>query len=307
MDKYFIITVDTEGDNLWAHKDGDDITTENAKYIPPFQELCNEFGFKPVYLANYEMLQDKFFVDYAKKNLKKNTCEVGLHLHAWNNPPIYNLERVYKSNPYLIEYPKDIMRKKFDCLYRLFVEKFEITPISHRAGRWYMDEHYFMLLKEYGVIVDCSVTPGHNWSTNTGATISHGPDYSREKLEVSYKKGVMEVPVTVCKFHFIPDGSFKHKIKIALKGQEVWLRTSHSRLCDIFKLVRHIENTRSDLNYLEFMIHSSELMPGGSAFVKTEADVERHLQSMKQLFSFLQNRGYKGITLKEYYDIMKNY
>lgn len=52
--KYFIITVDTEGDNLWNWKEGKEITTQNAKAIPKFQELCERFKFKPVYLINYE-------------------------------------------------------------------------------------------------------------------------------------------------------------------------------------------------------------------------------------------------------------
>ena len=54
--KKFIITVDTEGDNLWGYKEGDTITTNNALYIPRFQELCENYGFKPVYLTNYEMI-----------------------------------------------------------------------------------------------------------------------------------------------------------------------------------------------------------------------------------------------------------
>lgn len=305
MEKYFIITVDTEGDNLWAHKDGDIITAENAKYIPLFQKLCNDYQFKPVYLANYEMLMSDCFVNFAKETIAKNECEVGLHLHAWNNPPLFSLKTKFNSNPFLVEYPTDIMRKKFDYLYNLFVDKIGVKPFSHRAGRWYMDENYFCLLKDYGVLVDCSVTPGHNWSNNTGATISHGPDYSKEGLGVSIKYGVMEVPVTLLKFRFIPDGSIKHKLKIAFKGEEVWLRTSLSSVSSIKKLVNHLEKTRSDLNYLEFMIHSSELMPGGSAFVKTQDDVNRHLSSMRELFSFLHEKGYRGATLKEYYNLMK--
>ncbi|WP_395754844.1 hypothetical protein [Edwardsiella ictaluri] len=49
----FIITIDTEGDNLWQNHDR--ITTENARYLPRFQLLCEKYGFKPVYLTNYEM------------------------------------------------------------------------------------------------------------------------------------------------------------------------------------------------------------------------------------------------------------
>lgn len=47
--KHFIITVDTEGDNLWEYKKGTPIGTENAKYLPRFQSLCEKYGFKPVY------------------------------------------------------------------------------------------------------------------------------------------------------------------------------------------------------------------------------------------------------------------
>ncbi|MDR8263551.1 deacetylase, partial [Acinetobacter baumannii] len=48
----FLITIDTEGDNLWQKHDS--ITTENARYLPRFQQLCEKYGFKPVYLTNYE-------------------------------------------------------------------------------------------------------------------------------------------------------------------------------------------------------------------------------------------------------------
>lgn len=36
MSKAFIITIDTEGDNLWNWEEGAPISTENAKYIPRF-------------------------------------------------------------------------------------------------------------------------------------------------------------------------------------------------------------------------------------------------------------------------------
>lgn len=45
--KYFIITIDTEGDNLWEWKEGTPIGTENVKYLSRFQELCSQYRFKP--------------------------------------------------------------------------------------------------------------------------------------------------------------------------------------------------------------------------------------------------------------------
>lgn len=34
----FLITIDTEGDNLWQNHDR--ITTENTRFLPRFQALC---------------------------------------------------------------------------------------------------------------------------------------------------------------------------------------------------------------------------------------------------------------------------
>ena len=60
----FIITIDTEGDNLWQNHRV--IKTENARYLARFQTLCERFGFKPVWLTNYEMAIEPVFIEFAK-------------------------------------------------------------------------------------------------------------------------------------------------------------------------------------------------------------------------------------------------
>ena len=50
---FFLITIDVEGDNLWSRPKK--ITTNNSNYLPRFQKLCKDYGFKPTYLVNYEM------------------------------------------------------------------------------------------------------------------------------------------------------------------------------------------------------------------------------------------------------------
>ena len=66
----FIITVDTEGDDIWSRPH--EITTRNASFLPRFQSLCERFGFKPVYLANYEMAMSEAFVEFALKRVVAN-------------------------------------------------------------------------------------------------------------------------------------------------------------------------------------------------------------------------------------------
>ena len=155
--KKFIITIDTEGDNLWEWKHGDEITTENVKYLPRFQSLCNDFGFKPVWLTNYEVMRDLRYLEFIVKVEQEKIGELGMHLHAWSTPPEYELDIVQNGAPYLIEYPIEVMEEKIAVMTDA-IKKIGITPISHRAGRWAMNEKYFNLLAKYGYLIDCSVT-----------------------------------------------------------------------------------------------------------------------------------------------------
>ena len=63
--KKFLITIDTESDNQWDYDNP--ISTENAKFLPRFQELCERYKFKPTWLTNYEMANDDFFCHYMKE------------------------------------------------------------------------------------------------------------------------------------------------------------------------------------------------------------------------------------------------
>ena len=297
--KAFIITVDTEGDNLWKYKKGAPIEVRNSEYIPRFQTLCEKYGFKPVYLTNYEMADSPCFINNAKEWIAKDTCEIGVHLHAWNNPPLVSLEGPYNGNSYLIEYPEEIMRAKFKEIYNLIVEKIGIKPVSHRAGRWAMDERYFRILEDFGITVDCSYTPGINWSAAKGISRG-GSDYSRVIHKAHFMGNVLEVPVTIRKFRNCLNGSFKHRLKSLIKGEYVWMRPALSSVAGMKKAIEIVE--KDNIDFVEFMIHSSEVMPDGSPYFKTEEDIDNAFRGMEELFKYIKERGFDGYTLKEYYN-----
>ena len=304
MDKKFIITVDTEGDNLWHYKNGQVVKTENSLFIPRFQELCEKYDFKPVWLTNYEMVSDQRYVDYIKPKMEKGLCEVGIHVHAWNNPPLYELNDVYGGNPYLIEYPLDVMRAKFKTTYDLIKDKFGVAPVSHRAGRWAMNEEYFKILEEFNVKVDCSYTPGINWSMAPGATIAKGSDYRNSRRNDSIINNVVEVPATVKQTRKIAQKNMllKSMVKTILYGRDLWLRPACTSLSDMICLSDScIKDSKVD--YLMFMMHSSEMMPGGSPYFKDESSIERMYHDVERLFQYLSNKDIKGITLDEYYKL----
>ena len=315
MKKKFLISIDTEGDNLWAWKKGDTVTANNAKYLPRFQALCDKYGFKPTYLTNYEMASDDFFVSYFKPVAEEDRCEIGMHLHAWNNPPEYELPvRTDKDPgaPYLIEYPYEIMKEKIAVMTELLTEKFGRKPVTHRAGRWAMNDDYFNLLSEYGYVCDCSYTPGKSWLGAAGQSPeSAGSDYSGVSLRpFTHKSGISEVPVTVREDHRIrrnPGEGIRKYIRNhyrAMKGQgKIWLRPDGRNLDDLIYLSDIISESPQD-DYLMFMLHSSEFMPGGSPRFITDEDIEKLYSDLEILFEHI-SKLYEGITIGEYAKRMK--
>jgi hypothetical protein len=130
----FLITIDTEGDDFWSHPH--QITTHNAKWLPRFQSCCEDYGFIPTYLTNYEMVVCPDFQRFDKAVLRRGAAEIGMHLHAWNSPADHLAHRrrlrvravpdrvCARDHPSQGELHDGSLRETFEC---------EIT--SHRAGR----------------------------------------------------------------------------------------------------------------------------------------------------------------------------
>lgn len=302
--KYFIITVDTEGDNLWNYKKGQEVKTENTLFIPRFQNLCEKYGFRPVWLTNYEMACDQRYVDYIKPKMEAGLCEVGIHVHAWNNPPLYNLNAKYTGNPYLIEFPDEVMRAKFETTYNLLKDKFGIEVKSHRSGRWAMDDRYFALLKDFGIEADCSHTPGVSWEHAAGETMM-GSDYSTVQNNPSFINNILEIPMTIRRTHFSRKGSVKHKLRVLIQGDNVWLRPASATAEEMLRLCKCV-NADPSVDYLEFMLHSSELMPNGSPYFKDENAIEELYITIEKVFAYAKQLGYEGVTMSQYCKAYKN-
>lgn len=301
--KKLIITIDTEGDGQW---DLDaPCSTENARFLPRFQELAEKYGFQPTWLTNYEMAKDPFYVAYMRDCLKRDVCEIGMHLHAWNNPPEYALAKVNNQRDYLFEYPEEIMDEKIHMLTDLLEETFSTKMLSHRSGRWATDETYFKLLRKYGYRYDCSVTPFMNWENCVGATGKPGSDYCQCPTEPYYiYDDILELPVSIRPMkYFAPDAihslrSLAHEIKWCSRVRNVWLRPTKD---PSFTALRKVLDTVSkDSDYAMFMLHSSEMMPGGSPSFPDEKSIEKLCLCTEKLFAYAKQCGYVGCKLSDY-------
>jgi len=309
MKPAFLITIDTEGDNLWTSTAGP-VSVENGRYLPRFQNLCEKYGFLPTYLTDYDMGRSPVFLHFAEETLKRGTCEIGMHLHAWSTPPAHPLDsEVRRPQPYLIEYPDEVMEEKIDRVTHTLRSQLGSGVVAHRAGRWAMDERYLRMLVNAGYSVDCSVTPGVALKPSSPASPLSPRGYERfpesayepslSNFRRSGSSGLLELPVTIG----IRRRAFKMFTPL-LPGKlsrrllrPLWLRPNGENLEDMLKLVRcHIA---SGADYLEFMIHSSELMPGGSPYFSDHESVERLYLHLETLFSQLKDIT-QGMTLSGY-------
>jgi len=301
--KKFIITIDTEGDSQWDPNAP--CSTRNARYIPRFQELAEKYGFQPTWLTNYEMAEDPFYVEYMTQKLKEGQCEIGMHLHAWNNPPEYPLKKVTNQRDYLFEYPEHIMEEKIKVMTEKLEETFSTKMLSHRSGRWSTDETYFRLLDKYGYRFDCSVTPYESWESCLGATGKPGTDYSHYPTQPYQIYGdVLEVPMSIRPVkYFDTDAvcsvySFLREVKRSLKKRNIWLRPRQNPSFTALKTV--LNTVEQDSNYAMFMLHSSEMMPGGSPSFPDEKSIEELYRCVEKLFAEATQRGFVGCKLSDY-------
>jgi hypothetical protein len=313
----FLITIDTEGDNLWARSER--IETRNAHFLPRFQALCEKYDLKPTWLTNYEMACCPEFVAFGRDVQARGTGEIGMHLHAWNSPPIVPLtEDDNQHHPYLIEYPLPVLQAKIEYLTDLLEDTFGTKMISHRAGRWAFDGAYARALIDHGYRVDCSVTPHVSWQRNKGAPFGDGGTDYRSCPEQPYHldpdeprrsgtSALLEVPVTIKRRRDGPSrwlqaqfdqGSLVWRLANRVRPLIAWLRPNGRNRQAMLWVLDEVQK-RGEV-HAEFMLHSSELMPGGSPTFPDGASIERLFDDLEHLFAATRGR-FQGATLGEFH------
>jgi hypothetical protein len=303
----FLITIDTEGDNLWAAPRR--VTTENSRFLPRFQQLCDSYGLKPTYLTDYEMACCPVFGKFAREVLRERSGEIGMHLHAWDSPPNYALTRDdLSAKPYLIEYPPDVLRAKVSFMTRLLEATFGEKMTSHRAGRWAFDGTYARTLMDQGYRIDCSVTPGYSWEHILGDPQGRGgADYTNSPRDPYFvdprdprrpgSSTLLEAPMTIVSNPVPPAvnrlrnrlnmRSFPRRVLNRLVPAQTWLRPNGRNRHSMLRLLREV--LAGNPRHIEFMLHSSELMPGGSPTFRRRSSIERLYEDMKAIFSIARD------------------
>jgi hypothetical protein len=316
----FILTIDTEGDNQWDH--GTRLTVENIKYVPRFQDLCEQFLIKPTYLVTSEVCDDEMAKRIFTEYLSTNNAEIGAHLHSWTTPPFLDKDDFRfndKNHAFATEVPGGLLSEKIGHLTNQIETSFGKRPLSFRSGRFAFNENVAKILAEYSYLVDSSVTPFVSWINNTGISKSKGgPDFigsSPYPYRYNFDSGTLiEIPVTILPTRFPFNKSWPmaeyyfrnvdHQLplkiirKLFYRNQPLWLRPHPLMSINMLRELL-FEAKRLELPYIVMMFHSSELMPGGSIYRKDKESIEKLYNILKGFFDLLNINKIESITLTE--------
>jgi hypothetical protein len=118
---------------------------------------------------------------------------------------------------------------------------------------------------------------------------------------------MLEVPVTT-RQNYAPALDAAHRrVRNGIMGKllrrvagspQTWLRPTGRNLNAMLALIDSTCGRRAPV--LEFMLHSSELMPGGSPSFRSPDDIETLYSHMERLFTRAADRGAVGKTLGEF-------
>ena len=86
----------------------------------------------------------------------------------------------------------------------------------------------------------------------------------------------------------------------SIQGQKIWLRPTGFNTQKMLWLLDKIRND-DNLDYIMFMLHSSEFMPGGSPTFRTEESIDLLYDQIETVFK-AASQHFEGFTISEYGD-----
>lgn len=296
-----MVTIDVEPDSVWDNTQSNSL--ENLEGLKRFHTLCSRHSIRPTYLVTYSVVSDTKSCKILESFLVDGNCEIGVHPHYWETPPI-NTDDKGKEPWVSSHYSDEILEEKLVNLIEIIKSRL-ITPVSHRSGRWGMESRQVNLLIDNGIEIDTSVTPGIDWSS-TGAF-----DYT-EFMQTPYflnpsdfsqsgHSQLLEIPCSIkpgLKIFGMEKLRYVNALMRRTRLDPQWLRPSPEKNSEVLKEVSRF--CFKNYSFCNLMTHSSEFQLACSPFWKTEASMEELFLQLEETFKYWNSLGVESVTLKEY-------
>jgi hypothetical protein len=289
-----VVVIDTEEEFDWnAPFDSASNSVTNIGHQPLAQGVLDAHGVVPTYVVDYPVASTPASIAVLRTFAAEGRCEIGAHLHPWVNPPAEGPIDVRHSYPGNL--PPATEQRKLIALTDMITANFDTRPKVYKAGRYGIGAATPAILRKLNYAVDISVVPHTDFSSDGGPDFSGAP-----ATPFVIADGLCELPLSV---HFVGrlaafgprifpylHGTTAHRLRLAgicgRLGLLERLRLSpegHS-LPDLIRQTHAALAAGTRLFMLTY--HSSSLLPGATAYVRTEAERKAFLATLDSYLRF---------------------
>jgi hypothetical protein len=267
----------------------------HMRHIHRAQEVFDAFGIVPNYVVDYPIATQREAIAPLKHYADAGRALIGAHLHPWVSPPFD--EEVNARYAYPGNLPRALEQEKLRRLTAAITTAFGSPPLTYLAGRYGFGPNTGDILETLGYEVDISVAASIDY------TADGGPDYSgftSDPFWFGRRRRLLGLP-----------GSGGYVGWLRGGGTPMYRRLTHprlrrARLSGAVARLRLLERIRlSPEDYSEpemrrltralladgirvfvFSFHSPSVMPGGTPYVRSDADLARFLEKCRRYFDF---------------------
>jgi hypothetical protein len=310
-----LVAIDTESDNQWSAESRRHPTFRNTRELERLHEFFIRHAIRPTYVVTYPVVRDAESARVLRRLAHAGGCEIGAHHHAWETPPCRpeDIDR----HAYASWLPDDQFAAQLETLTMAIADAVGMAPVSYRSGRFGFSARHVSPLESLGYRVDSSVTPLF-YEAHKG-----GPDFVDAPASPYYlaydsatrpgSSRLIELPVSAALDRNVPAwlahaygrAPWPYWTKRILRLSRIatvrWLRPTYMSPDAMMGLARQLVARRVPI--LNLLFHSSEVVPGGSPYNATAAEVDAFLDRLGTFLTRAQRElGAEPLTFAEYAD-----
>jgi len=290
------VVIHTEEEFDWGKPhDRGATTVEHMRHIGRAQAVFDEFGIVPNYVIDYPIASQQMAIAPLKEFADSGRALIGAHLHPWVSPP--HDEPVNAFNSYPGNLPRELEVEKLRRLSEQILRAFGTPPRTYLAGRYGFGPNTAEILEQLGYEVDISPAVPIDFSADGG------PDYSgfsSHPFWFGKERRLLGLPGTGGYVGTLRAGGtalYRQVTSPLMRRIKVAGVVARLRLLERIRLspedydeaeMRRLTTTLLDdgVRVFVFSFRSPSVMPGGTPYVRSAADLERFLGKCRRYFEF---------------------
>ena len=294
------VVIHTEEEFDWSRPhDRQATTVGHMRHIGRAQALFDEYGIVPNYVVDYPIASQQASIEPLKAFADAGRALIGAHLHPWVSPP--HDEDVNAFNSYPGNLPRNLEQAKLRLLTEQIERAFGTRPRTYLAGRYGFGPNTAQILEDLGYEVDISPAVPNDF------TADGGPDYSgftSDPFWFGQRRRLLGLPGTGGYVGALRSGGtplYRRLTSPAMRRAKVAGAVARLKLLERVRLspedyteaeMKRLTTTllTDGMRVFVFSFHSPSVMPGGTPYVTSPADLERFLAKCRRYFEYFFRR-----------------